>query len=98
MKEFMKQTDVASEFLKFLREANLYDEYFDEFSYATEHLSYDAVISVLTKTIKSLKIIKNCIPGNWSECIRWCKDRLKEVWLDRGPFPALGFCQINCVI
>lgn len=74
------------------------DEYFDEFSYATEHLSYDAVISVLTKTIKSLKIIKNCIPGNWSECIRWCKDRLKEVWLDRGPFPALGFCQINCVI
>ena len=31
MKEFMKQTDVASEFLKFLREANLYDEYFDEF-------------------------------------------------------------------
>ena len=31
MKEFMKQTDVASEFLKFLREANLYDEYLDEF-------------------------------------------------------------------
>ena len=31
MKEFMKQTDVASEFLEFLREANLYDEYLDEF-------------------------------------------------------------------
>ena len=29
MKEFMKQTDVASEFLKFLREVNLYDAYLD---------------------------------------------------------------------
>ena len=31
MKEFMKQTDVASEFLSFLREVNLYDVYLDEF-------------------------------------------------------------------
>ncbi len=31
------------------------DDYFDEFSYATEQLSYDAVINVLLKTIKSLK-------------------------------------------
>ena len=66
------------------------DEYFDEFSYATEHVSYDAVISVLLKTIKALKIIQGCIPGNWKECIKWCKDRLKEVWIDRGPFPGLG--------
>ena len=29
MKEFMKQTDVASEFLSFLREVNLYDAYLD---------------------------------------------------------------------
>ena len=29
MKEFMKQTDVASEFLNFLREVNLYDAYLD---------------------------------------------------------------------
>ena len=66
------------------------DEYFDEFSYATEQLSYDAVISILLKTIKALKIIKDCIPGNWKECIKWCKERLNEVWLDRGPFPGLG--------
>lgn len=66
------------------------DEYHDEFSYATEHVSHDAVITVLLKTIESLKIIKGCIPGNWKECIKWCKDRLKEVWIDRGPFPGLG--------
>lgn len=66
------------------------DDYFEEFSYATEHLSYDAVISVLLQTIKALEIIKNCIPGNWGECLRWTKERLKEVWLDRGSFPGLG--------
>lgn len=66
------------------------DDYFDEFSYATEQLSYDAVISVLLQMIKALEIIKDCIPGNWNECILWAKERLKEVWCDRGPFPGLG--------
>ena len=66
------------------------DEFFEEFSYATEHLSYDAVISVLLQTIKVLNIIKNCIPGNWEECITWAQARLQEVWLDRGAFPGLG--------
>lgn len=66
------------------------DDYFDEFSYATEQLSYDAVISVLLQSIKALEIIKDCIPGNWNECILWAKQRLQEVWHDRGPFPGLG--------
>lgn len=68
------------------------DDYVNEFSYVTEHVSYDAVINVLQQIIKSLEIIKNCIPekGNWNECIRWTKERLDEVWLDRGPFPGLA--------
>ena len=66
------------------------DDYFDEFSYATEQLSYDAVISVLLQSIKALEIIKDCISGNWNECIIWAKQRLQEVWRDRGPFPGLG--------
>jgi len=66
------------------------DDYFKEFSYATEHLSYDAVISVLLQTIKALEIIKNCIPGNWNECLLWTKNRLKEVWLQRGVYPGLA--------
>lgn len=66
------------------------DDYFEEFSYATEQLSYDAVISVLLQTIRVLEIIKECIPGNWSECLTWTRNRLKEVWEDRGVFPGLG--------
>ena len=66
------------------------DDFFDEFSYATERLSYDAVISVLLQSIKALNIIKNCIPGNWDECIAWANARLAEVWKDRGAFPGAG--------
>ena len=66
------------------------DEFFEEFSYATEHLSYDAVINVLLQTLKALEIIRGCIPGNWQDCIDWTNERLKEVWQDRGAFPGLG--------
>jgi ATP-dependent exoDNAse (exonuclease V) alpha subunit len=66
------------------------DDFFDEFSFASERLSYDAVISVLLQSIKALNVIKNCIPGNWDECIAWANARLTEVWKDRGAFPGAG--------
>jgi len=66
------------------------NEYIWEFSFATEHVSYDATISVLLQCIKALEIIKDCIPGNWNECIEWTKARLSEVWKDRGAFPGAG--------
>lgn len=66
------------------------DDYFEEFSYATEHLSHDAVISVFIQALKALQVVKQCIPGDWQQCIDWTNDRLREVWLDRGPFPGLG--------
>ena len=66
------------------------DEFFDEFSFATEQLSYDAVISVLLQSIKVLGVIKKCIPGNWDDCIAWANARLSEVWKDRGAFPGVG--------
>ncbi|MDD6794468.1 MAG: AAA family ATPase [Clostridiaceae bacterium] len=66
------------------------DDYFEEFSYATEHLSYDAVIDVLLQSIKSLSTINNCLDSDWSQSIRWLNERLAEVWKDRGAFPGLG--------
>ena len=66
------------------------DEFFEEFSYATEHASHDAVISVLIQIIHALEIIKQCIPGNWDDCIQWTKTRLAEVKQERGVFPGIG--------
>lgn len=66
------------------------DEYFDEFSYATEHVSHDAVIDVLLQSLKVLSKIKECIEGDWDKCIRWVNERLTEVWKDRGAYPGIG--------
>ena len=90
---YREMMDYAAEHPEFdIRSITVFaeEDYFDEFSYATEQLSYDAVISVLLQTINALEIIKECIPGNWNECINWAKQRLNEVWHDRGPFPGLG--------
>ncbi|MDE6568575.1 MAG: AAA family ATPase, partial [Lachnospiraceae bacterium] len=67
------------------------DDFFEEFSYASEHLSYDAVIDVILQSIKALGVVKECgIEGNWDACIAWLNDALISVWEDRGAFPGLG--------
>ncbi len=67
------------------------DDFFDEFSYASEHISYDAVINVILQCLKALEVVKECgIPGNWNRCINWLNQQLIAVWEDRGAFPGLG--------
>lgn len=71
------------------------DDYRDEFSYATEHLSHDALIFTLNKTITVLRKYNEIdLPcGNaasWDDCIRWCENQLHLVWADRGAYPGLG--------
>ena len=71
------------------------EDYRDEFSYATEHLSHDALIQTLNRTITTLRKYRDIrLPyGNgesWDYCIKWCEERLKEVWTDRGAYPGLG--------
>lgn len=63
---------------------------FDEFSYATEHVSYDAVIDVLQSCIKAFSIINNCLDEDYSNVLAWLNKQLAIVWEDRGAFPGLG--------
>lgn len=65
-----------------------------EFSYATEHVSYDAMIDVVNSCISSFKIINDCLDDDYSDVIDWLKDRLKELWAQRGSFP--GFDAMLC--
>lgn len=82
-----------------IRQATVFasDEYFEEFSYATEHLSFDAVIDVLLQSLKVLNIIKDVIDGDWNTCVQWLNARLTEVWQDRGAYPGIGamLCAVN---
>ena len=71
------------------------DEYRNEFSYATEHLSHDALVQTLNRTVQVLRKYEEiqlpCSNGaSWDECIAWCEARLREVWQDRGAYPGLG--------
>lgn len=66
------------------------DDAFDEFSYATEHVSYDSVIDVLQSCIKAFEIINSCLDENYSNVLEWLNRQLAQVWKDRGAFPGLG--------
>ena len=63
---------------------------FDEFSFASEHLSYDAVIDVLLSCIKAFTIINDCLDEDYSNVLTWLNEQLAIVWEDRGAFPGLG--------
>lgn len=66
------------------------DDAFEEFSYATEHVSHDATIDVILSCIKAFEIINNCLDEDYSNVLEWLNVRLSEVWEDRGAFPGMG--------
>ena len=66
------------------------EDAFDEFSYATEHVSYDAVIDVLLSCIKAFTIINDCLDEDYSNVLTWLNEQLAIVWEERGAFPGLG--------
>jgi len=66
------------------------DYAFDEFSFATEHVSYDATIDVINSCIKVFNIISSCLDRDYTDTIDWLKKRKEEVWKQRGAFPGFG--------
>lgn len=66
------------------------DDAFSEFSYASEHVSHDAMIDVILSCIKAFEIINDCLEEDYSNVLSWLNERLAEVWEDRGAFPGLG--------
>lgn len=92
---YYKLMDYAKDHSDFdIRLATVYasEDYHYEFSYATEHLSHDGTIDTLLRIIKAFEYIAQFddigIPAQ--KYINWCKNRLKEVWEDRGGYPGLG--------
>ena len=63
---------------------------FEQFSYASEHLSHDSVIEVILSCIKAFEIISDCLDEDYSNVLEWLNAQIAEVWEDRGAFPGLG--------
>lgn len=66
------------------------EDAFNEFSFATEHVSYDATIDVILSCIKAFEIINQCLDEDYSDVLEWLNARLSETWEERGAFPGLG--------
>lgn len=65
-------------------------EYFDSFSFASEHVTNDGAISSLLACAKVLKKIENIVPGPWLKIQQWIDQQINRLWQMRGPCPGLG--------
>ncbi len=66
------------------------DDAFDQFSYASEHVSHDQAIASLLAIIKGLERAANSLDISYDAEIAWAQERLGELWKQRGAFPGLG--------
>lgn len=66
------------------------DDAWDEFSYATEHVTHDSAISALTSCEAALQRMAKVLTGTRTRELQWISDRLGELWRLRGPCPGLG--------
>lgn len=90
---YQKMMEYAEEHPEFdMNEITVFapDDAFAEFSYASEHVSYDAMIDVILSSIKAFERINECLEEDYSGVLNWLNLRLAEVWEDRGAFPGLG--------
>ncbi|OJY97440.1 MAG: RNA helicase [Lysobacterales bacterium 63-13] len=65
-------------------------EYFEQFSYASELLQQDGAIASLLALEKAIKAMRGLFDAPWDEYLRWIDRELNRLWSIRGPYPGLG--------
>ncbi len=66
------------------------DDFASQFSYASEHVSHDAALSLLLSLEKVVNKFAKHVSGTWDVVRQWLSARVAEVWEARGPCPGLG--------
>ncbi|MGH9918977.1 MAG: hypothetical protein ACRD6W_08940, partial [Nitrososphaerales archaeon] len=66
------------------------DEFDDQFSYASEHVTHDAALALILALDRAVDRIAPLVTGSWTGVRTWLSARLAEVWQARGPCPGLG--------
>ncbi|MDP9605546.1 UNVERIFIED_ORG: hypothetical protein J2W38_005360 [Variovorax paradoxus] len=63
-----------------------------EFSYRSEHVSPDALVSILTQSISVCQKLRDhrIASGDWAAVEAWLNTQLAIAWKLRGPHPGLG--------
>lgn len=66
------------------------EEYRDEFSYASEHVTPGSAIAALLSVKEAVSCYSGRFGGSWVSQLKWIDQRLGELWNLRGPYPGLG--------
>ena len=66
------------------------DEFGMQFSYASEHVTHDAALSLLLALDRAVEEFSPLVSGSWSSVRQWLSERIGEIWTARGPHPGLG--------
>jgi hypothetical protein len=66
------------------------EEFGIQFSYASEHVSHDAALSLLLALDRAVERVSPLVSGSWAVVRQWLSARIAEVWEARGPSPGLG--------
>ena len=88
--EVLEKSDEGNKFDPIETVAFAPDDCFDEFSYATEHVSNDAAISALLSINNALRRCSELFNYNSEPYEQWVDKELGRIWKKRGPFPGLG--------
>lgn len=62
----------------------------DQFSYATEHVTHDVAIDSILALEQSLKKISQVLDKKFTKQFEWINDRISELWKSRGAYPGFG--------
>lgn len=65
-------------------------EYRQEFSYASEHVSPGTAIAALLAIKAALSNYNKRFGGEWTRQLKWIDQHLGKLWTLRGPYPGLG--------
>ncbi|WP_210417092.1 AAA family ATPase [Citricoccus sp. SGAir0253] len=66
------------------------EEFTEQFSYATEHVTHDAALNLLLALTASVERFAQVVPGEWDRVRSWLNAEVAAAWRARGAFPGLG--------
>lgn len=66
------------------------EDRFDEFSFATEHVTHDGAIDSLLACAEALRTAEESLAGDFRGQLKWIDHQLNALWTMRGPCPGLG--------
>jgi len=66
------------------------EDAWQDFAYASEHVSNDAAIASLLACLTAIRASEELLSGPWAQATRWIDRQLNALWRLRGPCPGLG--------